>query len=78
MTAETRDLADFWDRLKNVDWFYAMADDGRAYRRGRQQVEEAKLMAKELGPEAEAMYKAFSAHHHLKGGERPALPERPP
>lgn len=77
MTVEERtDLREFWDSLREVDWFYEMSDDPRAYRRGRESVERARARARELGPAGLELFDEFQAHYSVLGGNRP-LPPRP-
>tara|TARA_R100000315_G_C5191762_1_gene111912 strand:+ start:348 stop:560 length:213 start_codon:yes stop_codon:yes gene_type:complete len=42
---------EFTSKLKHIDWFYMMADDGRAYRDGKAQVEHYRNLAIAMGGE---------------------------
>ena len=73
-------LAQFWDKCEAFDWFYEMSDDGSVYRAGRRAQGEIEALAKASGPEYEAMWAAFGAHHysgHAWGTEKQPKPERP-
>lgn len=69
---------EFYDQLKRHDWYYAMSDDHRAYKRGVADYERLRNLAKEVDGGKEMM-SAFSAHYsaHVTGGEVPPLPDRP-
>ena len=46
MTAQVqRDLEDYFLRCQRADWFYMMADDGNAYRRGKEGLKATKADA---------------------------------
>lgn len=49
--------AEYFDRLKKHDWFHAMADDGRAWERGRREEAELIRIARQH-PELSAMWEA--------------------
>lgn len=61
--AQTREqlIARFTNSLNTVDWFYQMADDGNAFRRGEQEVNTLLSLAKSLGPEFVAQFEAKKA-----------------
>jgi uncharacterized membrane protein YccC len=69
------DLGRFYDRLRAVDWYYRMADDGDAHRRGREEVAAAQREAEELGPEAVALFQAVKAACSIHDPQ--PMPSRP-
>ena len=56
-------LEEFTQKIKNLDWFYNMSDDHRAYNRGREACAYYRDMAEANGPEWVEAYKAESAKH---------------
>jgi hypothetical protein len=71
-------LAELWDLLTAVDWYYQMADDGRAYAAGQRGFQAGMARADELGEAGRRMWAAFDAHHGAGGTAGcPALPARP-
>lgn len=60
-----------------VDWYYAMADDRRAYQRGETSVRHARQCALSCGDAGLEMFNAFAAHYALHDSEHPPLPPRP-
>lgn len=56
-------LDEFYVKLSNVDWLYAMSDAPGVWDRGRKQVAETKEQAESLGGVYEQMYYDFSAYY---------------
>ena len=61
--APTREqlIARFTNSLNTVDWFYQMADDGNAFKRGEQEVNALLSLARSLGPEFVAQFETKKA-----------------
>tara|TARA_R110002012_G_scaffold283916_1_gene474489 strand:- start:864 stop:1100 length:237 start_codon:yes stop_codon:yes gene_type:complete len=59
-------LEEFTQKIKNLDWFYNMSDDHRAYNRGREACAYYRDMAEAFGPEWVEAYKAESAKHVVR------------
>lgn len=45
--------------LKSHDWYYAMSDDPRVYREGREAWERIKLLASKLGDEGDELIEKY-------------------
>jgi hypothetical protein len=69
-------LVELYDHLMTLDWYYAMSDDPRAYRQGRESCRQAREAAISLGPEGEELFERFAAHYSLSPSDSP-LPPRP-
>ena len=65
-------LADLYDKLEHHDWWYAYADQGSVYDRGRKQRLEIEHIAKE-SPEHHALFYAY-AKHVFKSRPKPPAP----
>ena len=49
---------EFTHKLQHIDWFYMMADDGRAYRDGQAQVQRYRDLAIAMGGEWQEAFDA--------------------
>lgn len=77
-------LAEFYDRVKNHDWYHERSDDGNVVARGYTHMKRLRATAKLLGPKAQDILQGFIQHYHgpgspvsPDGGERCAIPKRP-
>jgi len=60
---------DYLRYLPMLDWFYDYADDGGAYRRGREQVASYKKLAEDKDPKWIAAFEAQQAKRYAKKDE---------
>lgn len=71
-------LKQYYQRLKNHDWYYPMADDMRAYRKGNAEYKELLGLSGET-EEHGKLFDAFAAHHKavIAGETSKGLPKEP-
>ena len=53
---------ELYDKLEKHDWFYMMADDGKAYRRGEVAHSQLYAEVKGMGDEAQDLYESFQKY----------------
>lgn len=73
-------LAEFHDELVAHDWFFAMTDDPKVYRKGREDYQRLRILAIELGDDAQGMFRQFNDHYRdiVSGAEKPTpIPPKP-
>lgn len=78
--ADPETLRAFYDRCKNVDWYFDYCDDGAAYNRGRAAMSKLEADAKQSA-EHKAIFDAWHDYYHVgkPPGQDPSKPkpERP-
>ena len=76
---ENKELAEFWEKLDQHDWYYQMSDDGRVYRAGAQ-AENLLLNEARTSLFKMALYNAFHLNHFSGktwGTEKAPKPQKP-
>ena len=58
--SHTPTLAEFYEKLKNADWFYTFADDPKVFNRGEAEIASLQASAVKAGPQHQWLLKSYS------------------